>query len=95
MQEPRIPGPLGQTRPESPIFAAGLDDASAAGSATTGTAGPKLVCFEAIRGLAALAVVVFHLIVGFWPAMLYRQGPQWDMAPTWLRALVRFPGKFL
>jgi peptidoglycan/LPS O-acetylase OafA/YrhL len=60
-----------------------------------GTACPnsKLVCFEAIRGLAALMVVVFHIIVGFWPGLVYKEGPQWDNAPGWARTLVRFPGE--
>jgi peptidoglycan/LPS O-acetylase OafA/YrhL len=52
---------------------------------------PKLVCFEAIRGLAALMVVLSHIIVGFWPALMYKEGPQWDAAPRWFHALVRFP----
>jgi peptidoglycan/LPS O-acetylase OafA/YrhL len=55
----------------------------------------KLGCFEAIRGLAALAVVVGHFILGFWPGLYFRKGLGWDQSPSVVHALVRFPGKFL
>ncbi len=55
----------------------------------------KLVCFEAIRGLAALMVVVYHVITGFWPEIIYQKGAAWQAMPAWLRALVRFPGSRL
>ncbi len=54
----------------------------------------KLGCFEAIRGLAALAVVVGHFILGFWPGLYFRKGLVWDQAPLVVRQLARFPGKF-
>src|SRR5260370_33799395 len=66
-------------------------DANPAEAAMPAPAAPKLVCFDAIRGLAALMVVVSHILVGFWPAFMYREGPQWDAAPGWVHALVRFP----
>jgi peptidoglycan/LPS O-acetylase OafA/YrhL len=40
-------------------------------------------------------VVAFHIIGGFWPAIIYQQGRQWDVLPALMRALVRFPGKHL
>ncbi len=55
----------------------------------------RLECFDAVRGLAALAVVVGHLILTFWPAVAFRTGPGWELVPAWLQLLVRFPGKFL
>jgi peptidoglycan/LPS O-acetylase OafA/YrhL len=65
----------------------------------TDSAGPhsagKLECFESIRGLAAFAVVVAHLLCGFWPAMYSRNGPWWQDVPGWLQLLARFPGKYL
>jgi len=51
-------------------------------------------CFEAIRGLAALAVVVGHIVLGFWPGLYFRSGPLWPGFPTWVQALARFPGKY-
>jgi len=58
---------------------------------STGNASSRLVCFEAIRGLAALMVLFAHIVVAFWPALIYREGLQWDAAPGWLRALIRSP----
>ena len=55
----------------------------------------KLECLEAIRGLAASTVVVGHLVLGFWPALIHRNGPLWEPVPFWLQTLCRFPGKFL
>jgi peptidoglycan/LPS O-acetylase OafA/YrhL len=55
----------------------------------------KMECFEAIRGLAALAVVIGHLILTFCPALYFRTGPRWDEIPRWLQFIARFPGKFL
>jgi peptidoglycan/LPS O-acetylase OafA/YrhL len=55
----------------------------------------KLVCFEAIRGLASLAVLVGHVLLGFWPGLYFRQGLGWDEFPAWLQVLARFPGRFL
>jgi peptidoglycan/LPS O-acetylase OafA/YrhL len=55
----------------------------------------KLVCFEAIRGLASLAVLVSHVLLGFWPGLHFRQGLGWDTFPAWLKLLARFPGRFL
>jgi peptidoglycan/LPS O-acetylase OafA/YrhL len=70
-----------------PVCAAAPERADASGS--------KMDCFEAIRGLAALAVVMLHMTIAFWPGLVYREGPQWQAAPIWLRTLIRFPGKFL
>jgi peptidoglycan/LPS O-acetylase OafA/YrhL len=68
------------------------DDARpAAGSA----ASAKWECFEAIRGLASLAVLVAHVILTFWPALYWRNGSQWADIPFWLQTLARFPGRFL
>jgi peptidoglycan/LPS O-acetylase OafA/YrhL len=55
----------------------------------------KLVCLEALRGMAALAVVVGHLILAFWPGFYFRTGLGWGEFPLWLQTLARFPGKFL
>jgi peptidoglycan/LPS O-acetylase OafA/YrhL len=73
----------------------GTSDAKSPGAIHSAQTTSKLVCFEAIRGLAALVVVVYHIITGFWPAILHREGSHWQATPLWLRALVRFPGKFL
>ena len=70
-----------------PVCAAAPERADVSGS--------KMDCFEAIRGLAALAVVMLHMTIAFWPGLVYREGPQWQAAPIWLRTLIRFPGKFL
>jgi peptidoglycan/LPS O-acetylase OafA/YrhL len=72
-----------------------MSDDKPPGPGPTSPAASRLVCFEAIRGLAALMVVVYHIIMGFWPAILYQGGRSWDALPPWLRALVRFPGKHL
>lgn len=56
---------------------------------------PKLDCFEAIRGLAALAVVFSHVLIAFWPWLVFRVGPHWEATPYWLQAVIRFPVKFL
>ncbi|MBI2805714.1 MAG: acyltransferase [Planctomycetes bacterium] len=63
--------------------------------ATAGALRGKIECYEAIRGLAALAVVVGHLILGFAPALYFRNGARWLDIPAWLQVLARFPGKFL
>jgi peptidoglycan/LPS O-acetylase OafA/YrhL len=55
----------------------------------------KLVCFEAIRGLASLAVLVSHTLLGFWPGLYFRQGLGWHEFPAWMQLLARFPGRFL
>jgi peptidoglycan/LPS O-acetylase OafA/YrhL len=55
----------------------------------------KWECFEAIRGLAAVAVLVCHVILTFCPGLYWRNGPAWDPLPFWLQSLARFPGKFL
>jgi peptidoglycan/LPS O-acetylase OafA/YrhL len=60
-----------------------------------GAAAARLDCFESIRGLASFAVVIGHIICGFWPALYFRNGPTWEHLPGWLQALARFPGKFL
>ena len=39
-----------------------------------GTTGGKMDCFESIRGLAAFAVLLGHLVIAFWSA-LYVAGP--------------------
>ncbi len=51
-------------------------------------------CLDAIRGLASLAVVVGHFILGFWPAIYYRAGDGWDQLPAGVQAFAHFPGKF-
>jgi peptidoglycan/LPS O-acetylase OafA/YrhL len=61
----------------------------------TGQNTQKMVCFEAIRGLAALAVLVGHYVLSFWPGVAFREGLGWDDAPTWLHLVVRFPCKHL
>jgi peptidoglycan/LPS O-acetylase OafA/YrhL len=61
----------------------------------TGQITQKMVCFEAIRGLAALAVVAGHYVLGFWPGLAFREGLGWDDSPSWLHLFVRFPGKYL
>jgi peptidoglycan/LPS O-acetylase OafA/YrhL len=60
-----------------------------------GHATSKMVCFEAIRGLAALAVLVGHFILGFWPGMAFREGLGWNELPGAVRMLADFPGKYL
>jgi peptidoglycan/LPS O-acetylase OafA/YrhL len=56
---------------------------------------PKLECYDSLRGLAALGVVCAHLIIAFWPGVYFRSGPAWERAPTWLRLLYSFHGKYL
>jgi peptidoglycan/LPS O-acetylase OafA/YrhL len=59
--------------------------------ARTGEVAPdKLVCFDAIRGVAAMMVVVAHIAVMFYPGIYWREGPQWDAAPVWWQYLVKF-----
>jgi peptidoglycan/LPS O-acetylase OafA/YrhL len=62
---------------------------------SAGARSAKLECFESIRGLASFAVLVGHIILGFWPELYARNGPRWEAVPGWLQALARFPGKFL
>jgi peptidoglycan/LPS O-acetylase OafA/YrhL len=52
---------------------------------------PRLVGFEAVRGLAALMVVLSHLVLGFWPELIYREGLQWETTPYLVQLLVRTP----
>jgi peptidoglycan/LPS O-acetylase OafA/YrhL len=59
------------------------------------SAGDKIVCYDAIRGLAALLVVFAHTMLVFWPGVYFRTGPAWDRCPVWLQWPYRFPGKFL
>jgi peptidoglycan/LPS O-acetylase OafA/YrhL len=54
-----------------------------------------LECFDSLRGLAALAVVIAHLILALWPGVYFRTGPAWDQCPTWLQIIYIFPGKYL
>jgi peptidoglycan/LPS O-acetylase OafA/YrhL len=51
-------------------------------------------CFEAIRGLASLAVLVGHVILGLWPGLYFRSGPLFHPLPLWIQGLARFPGKY-
>lgn len=67
------------------------DDSVAADHRGTG----KMECFEAIRGLAALAVVIGHTILAFYPALYACAGSRWENMPLWLRVPALFPGKFL
>src|SRR5262245_49449091 len=60
----------------------------------SGTRAAKMECFESIRGLAALAVFVGHMILGFWPVLYFRNGPRWEEIPAGLQVVARF-GKFL
>ena len=53
-------------------------------------ASDKLVCFDAIRGIAAMMVVVAHIAVAFYPGIYWREGPQWDATPVWWQYLVKF-----
>jgi peptidoglycan/LPS O-acetylase OafA/YrhL len=62
---------------------------------SSGTPTARLDCFESIRGLAAFAVFIGHMILGFCPALYFRNGPRWDEIPVWLQIPARFPGKFL
>lgn len=55
----------------------------------------KMECLETLRGLAALSVLVGHVVMAFWPGLLFRTGPVWDAAPLWLRTVIRFPIKFI
>ena len=41
----------------------------------TPLAGGKLDCFEGLRGIASLAVLLSHLVSAFWPRV-------WEMAPA-------------
>ncbi len=55
-------------------------------------AADKLACFEAIRGLASLAVVIAHTLLSFFPAMYACFGPGWDRLSAewqWLARLGR------
>jgi peptidoglycan/LPS O-acetylase OafA/YrhL len=56
---------------------------------------PKLGCFEALRGLCAVTVIVNHIIMCFWPAFLCRELYALDQSPWWLRTLNRLPSKFV
>src|SRR5260370_36755090 len=62
---------------------------------SSGAPTARLDCFEAIRGLAAFAVFIGHMILGFCPALYFRNGPRWEEIPVWLQVPARFPGKFL
>jgi peptidoglycan/LPS O-acetylase OafA/YrhL len=55
----------------------------------------KMECLDSVRGLAALGVVLAHLMLTFWPGLYFRSGPAWDQAPVWVQVIYRFPGKFL
>ena len=55
----------------------------------------KLDCLEALRGLAAVAVVFWHLVFAFWPGYNSRGGPQWEAAPPWHRAVIRYGFRYL
>src|SRR5437870_4500798 len=55
----------------------------------------RVSCFDAIRGLAAFAVLVGHFILAFWPGIIFREGLGWAELPAIVRVLARFPGKFL
>jgi peptidoglycan/LPS O-acetylase OafA/YrhL len=58
-------------------------------------ASDKMVCFEAIRGLASFSVLVGHVILAFWPGLYFRQGIGWADFPVVVKAFARFPGRFL
>jgi peptidoglycan/LPS O-acetylase OafA/YrhL len=60
-----------------------------------GLATPKMVCFEAIRGLAALAVLIGHFILALWPGVAFREGLGWNELPGAVQLLAAFPGKYL
>jgi peptidoglycan/LPS O-acetylase OafA/YrhL len=55
---------------------------------------PKMECFETLRGLAAFAVLVGHVVLGFWPGAYFRSGPLFQPMPFWVQGLARFPGKY-
>jgi peptidoglycan/LPS O-acetylase OafA/YrhL len=55
----------------------------------------KMVCFEAVRGLASFSVLVSHVVLGFWPGLYFRQGLGWSEFPVVVQVLARFPGRFL
>jgi peptidoglycan/LPS O-acetylase OafA/YrhL len=58
-------------------------------------AADKMACFEAIRGLAALTVLIFHVMVAFWPGLSVGKGPGGEVLPAWLQVLTRLLGRFL
>ena len=58
-------------------------------------AADKMACFEAIRGLAALAVLFFHVLVAFLPGLSAGKGPGGEELPAWLLLLARLLGRFL
>jgi len=62
---------------------------------SSGTSIARMDCFESIRGLAAFAVYIGHMILGFCPALYFRTGSRWEEIPVWLQIPARFPGKFL
>lgn len=55
----------------------------------------KIDAFDSLRGIAALVVVLVHVLLTFWPGFYYRTGPAWDDAPEWLRLVNRGTIKFL
>jgi peptidoglycan/LPS O-acetylase OafA/YrhL len=55
----------------------------------------KLVCFDAVRGLAALEAVVAHTMLAYWPGLYFRSGPAWEQCPVWAQWFYRFPGKYV
>src|SRR4051812_48230739 len=57
--------------------------------------GDKMVCFEAIRGLAAFAVLVSHFLLGFWPCIVFLEGLGWERVPWLGRFLARSIGRSL
>jgi peptidoglycan/LPS O-acetylase OafA/YrhL len=55
----------------------------------------KLECLEALRGMAAVMVLLNHLMLAFWPELAFHHGDRWNQAPTALQTLASFPGPYL
>jgi len=53
----------------------------------------KLDCFESIRGLAALAVLFGHIIVGFWPLIYNGPFSELNTYPAAIRWIPKTPLK--
>ena len=52
---------------------------------------PRLQFLESIRGLAALSVVFYHLLLAFWPFMFEPKSPLWAVRGSFLRWLANSP----
>lgn len=57
--------------------------------------GGKTACFDSVRGLAAFAVMLAHIILAFWPAFYMKSGPLWEGYPRAVRWFAGSPFRSL